>query len=36
MKYFNVTVIERGQRRQELIKAESKMNAVRIAKNKFP
>jgi len=36
MKYFNVTVMERGQRRSELIKAESKMNAVRIAKNKFP
>jgi len=36
IKYFNVTVLERGQRRLELIKAESKMNAVRIAKNKFP
>jgi general secretion pathway protein F len=36
IKYFNVTVMERGQKRLELIKAESKMNAVKTAKNKFP
>jgi len=36
MKYFNVTVMERGKKRLELIKAESKMSAVKIAKNKFP
>ncbi|BAF72621.1 type II secretion system F family protein [Sulfurovum sp. NBC37-1] len=36
IKYFNVTVMERGKRRNELVKAESKMNAVKIAKNKFP
>jgi len=36
IKYFNVTVMERGQKRLELVKAESKMSAVKIAKNKFP
>ena len=36
MKYFNVTVMERGKKRSELLKAESKMQAVKIAKNKFP
>jgi len=36
MKYFNVTVMERGRKRQELIQAETKMGAVKIAKNKFP
>ncbi len=36
IKYFNVTVMERGQKRSELVKAENKMNAVKIAKNKFP
>jgi len=36
IKYFNVTVMERGKKRLELIKAESKMQAVKIAKNKFP
>jgi len=36
IKYFNVTVMERGKKRLELIKAESRMNAVKIAKNKFP
>jgi len=36
IKYFNVTVMERGQKRLELVKAESKMGAVKIAKNKFP
>lgn len=36
MKYFNVTVMEKGQKRQELLKADNKMAAVSIAKNKFP
>lgn len=36
MKYFNVTIMEKGKKRQELIKAEHKMSAVKIAKNKFP
>lgn len=36
MKYFNVTVMEKGQKRQELVKADNKMAAVNIAKNKFP
>ncbi len=35
IKYFNVTVMERGKKRLELVKAESKMQAVKIAKNKF-
>ncbi len=36
MKYFNVTVMERGQRRQEIVKAESKVAAIKLAKYKFP
>ena len=36
MKYFNVTVMEKGQKRHELVKADNKMAAVNIAKNKFP
>lgn len=36
MKYFNVTVMERGKRRQELLKADSKMAAIKQAKYKFP
>jgi len=36
MKYFNVTVMERGKRRVELIKADSKMAAIKMAKYKFP
>ncbi len=36
MKYFNVTVMEKGQKRLELVKADNKMAAVNIAKNKFP
>ena len=35
MKYFNVTVMERGKRRQELLKADSKMAAIKQAKYKF-
>ncbi len=34
-KYFNVTVLERGKKRLELIKAENKIHAVKLAKNKF-
>jgi len=36
MKYFNVTVMDKGKKRQELIKADSKMSAVKVAKDKFP
>jgi general secretion pathway protein F len=36
MKYFNVTVMEKGKKRQELIKADNRMSAVKIAKDKFP
>ena len=36
MKYFSVTVMEKGKKRQELIKANNKMGAVSIAKQKFP
>ena len=36
MKYFNVTVMDKGKKRQELIKADSKMTAIKLIKNKFP
>jgi len=36
MKYFNVMMIDRGKKHQELIAAESKMDAIRMAKSKFP
>ncbi|HIQ27677.1 MAG TPA: type II secretion system F family protein, partial [Sulfurovum sp.] len=36
MKYFNVTVMDKGKKRLELIKADNKMLAVKIAKDKFP
>jgi len=36
MKYFNVTVMERGQKRNELIKADSKIAAIKLAKSKLP
>ena len=36
MKYFSVTVMEKGKKRQELIKAVNKMSAVKVAKQKFP
>ena len=36
MKYFNVTLMERGQKRDELIKASSKMEAIKIVKHKLP
>ncbi|NOR55081.1 MAG: type II secretion system F family protein, partial [Sulfurovum sp.] len=36
MKYFNVTVMDKGKKRQETVKADSKMDAVNMAKKKFP
>jgi len=36
MKYFSVTVIEKGKKRQEIVKASNKMSAVQAAKQKFP
>ncbi|SFV51981.1 Type II secretion system protein [hydrothermal vent metagenome] len=36
MKYFSVTIIEKGKKRQEIITAENKMLAVKAAKQKFP
>ena len=36
MKYFNVTVMDKGRKRLELLKANSKMAAVSLAKQKFP
>jgi len=35
MKYFSVTVIDKGAKRQEILEADSKMAAVKIAKQKF-
>jgi len=36
MKYFNVTVMDKGEKRLELIQADNKMAAIKTAKNKFP
>jgi len=36
MAYFNVTIMQKGKKRQELIGADSKMSAIKIAKHKFP
>jgi len=36
MKYYNITVMEKGQKRQELLKADSKISAIQLAKQKFP
>jgi general secretion pathway protein F len=36
MKYFSVTVMEKGKKRQEVIQAENRISAVQIAKQKFP
>ena len=36
MKYFSVTVMEKGNKRQETVQADNKMAAVYIAKQKFP
>jgi len=36
MKYFNVTIMDKGKKRLEMIKADNRMLAVKLAKNKFP
>ena len=36
MKYFNVTIISKGKKRIELVKAKSKIQAIRIAKQNNP
>ena len=36
MKYYNVTIMEKGRKRVELIQADHKMSAVNNAKSKFP
>jgi len=36
MKYFDVTVIIKGKKTQELIQAENKVDAVKVARSKFP
>ena len=36
MKYFNVVVIDKGTKRNELMKAVNKMSAISQAKAKFP
>jgi len=35
MKYFNVTIMDRGKKRQELIKASTKVDAIKVTKQKF-
>ena len=35
LQYFNVTVMDKGKKRQELIKADNKMTAIKLIKNKF-
>ena len=36
MKYFSVTVMDKGKKRQELIQANNRIAAVQVAKQKFP
>ncbi|MFT7879835.1 MAG: type II secretion system F family protein [Sulfurimonas sp.] len=36
MNYFNVTIMEKGKKRKELIKSANKMAAIQLAKQKFP
>ena len=36
MKYFNVTVMQKGKKRLESIKSDTKMSAIKLAKEKFP
>ncbi|HHD73218.1 MAG TPA: type II secretion system F family protein [Epsilonproteobacteria bacterium] len=36
MKYYQVTLIDKGRRRQEMLSAEDKMSVIRSAKLKFP
>jgi len=35
MKYFSVTVIDKGNKRQEILQSDTKMGAVKLAKQKF-
>ncbi len=36
MKYFSITVMEKGKKRQEVLQAENKISAIQSAKQKFP
>ncbi|MBD3789783.1 MAG: type II secretion system F family protein [Campylobacterales bacterium] len=36
MKYFIITIIEKGRKRKEQVKANDKMSAIKVAKQKFP
>jgi len=36
MKYFNVTIMAKGKKRLELIKADNRIAAIKLAKHKFP
>jgi general secretion pathway protein F len=36
MKYFNITLMDKGQKRHEVLKAENKISAIKLAKQKFP
>ena len=36
MKYFSVTVMDKGKKRQEIVQANNRMAAVQVAKQKFP
>ena len=36
MKYFSVTVMEKGKKRQEVVQAANRIAAVNLTKNKFP
>jgi len=36
MKYFNITVMDKGKKRLEFMQAENRMSAVKMAKEKFP
>ncbi|RLA68924.1 MAG: type II secretion system F family protein [Epsilonproteobacteria bacterium] len=36
MKYFKITIMEKGKKREETMKADNKMSAIKVAKEKFP
>lgn len=36
MKYFKITIMEKGKKRQEIVQADNKMAAIKVAKQKFP
>jgi len=36
MRHFNVTLMEKGKKRSEILKANTKMDAIKLAKQKFP